>query len=224
MGAASRGCPHLDDPYLTSPAVVGPEIYACGMTTEIKDALSQAAAYLREHRSEAKYTDSAATAVLGDGLRVTVSGPGGASLTTDMPKSIGGRSGFGSGFQSRALQRLEPFRQRQALPRGARLEETLEIRTIDQELVSALVRPQAARPYPAAHRLRRPTSDRCSCEYVKLVHDLLRHERHCTTTCRVSVVGVVRTRLEAREPMIEREIDGATWRRYIIREKWFRTK
>src|SRR2546429_6378411 len=91
MGAASRSCPHLDDPYLTSPAVVGPEIYACGMTTEIKDALSQAAAYLREHRSEAKYTDSAATAVLRDGLRVTVSGPGEASLTTDMPKSIGGR-------------------------------------------------------------------------------------------------------------------------------------
>src|SRR5947207_12197406 len=105
MGAASRGCPHLDDPYLTSSAVVGPEIYACGMTTEIKDALSQAAAYLREHRSEAKYTDSAATAVLGDGLRVTVSRPGGASLTTDMPKSIGGRGDSPSpGWFLRAAQ------------------------------------------------------------------------------------------------------------------------
>ena len=53
--------------------------------------MSQAVDYLREHRSEARYTDSAATAVLGDGLRVTVTGPDGASLTTDMPKSIGGR-------------------------------------------------------------------------------------------------------------------------------------
>src|SRR2546430_14912457 len=111
---------------------------------------------------------------------------------------IGGRSGFGSGFQSRALERLEPFRQRQALPRGARLEETLEIRTVDQELVSALVRPQAATPYPAAHRPRRPTSDRCSCEYVKLVRDLLLHYRHNTTTCPDGVVGVVRTRIQAR--------------------------
>ena len=65
--------------------------YASRMTTDIGDALSQAVDYLREHRSEAKYTDSAATAVLGDGLRVTVTGPDGASLTTDMPKSIGGR-------------------------------------------------------------------------------------------------------------------------------------
>src|SRR2546428_10594161 len=61
------------------------------MTTDIRDALSQAVEYLGEHRSEAKYTDSAATAVLEDGLRVTATGPEGAQLTTDMPKSIGGR-------------------------------------------------------------------------------------------------------------------------------------
>src|SRR2546425_5570300 len=66
------------------------------MTTEIRDALSQAVEYLREHRSEAKYTDSAATAVLEDGLRVTVTGPEGAQLTTYMPKSIGGRGGLPS--------------------------------------------------------------------------------------------------------------------------------
>src|SRR5438477_644240 len=65
--------------------------YASRMTTDIGDALSQAVDYPREHRSEARYTDSAATAVLVDGLRVTVTGPDGASLTTDMPKSIGGR-------------------------------------------------------------------------------------------------------------------------------------
>src|SRR5438477_13018126 len=60
-------------------------------TTEISDAMSQAVEYLRDHPSEAKYTDSAATAVLEGSLRVTVTGPDGAKLTTDMPKSIGGR-------------------------------------------------------------------------------------------------------------------------------------
>src|SRR2546427_8307553 len=66
------------------------------MTTDIRDALSQAVEYLGEHRSEEKYADSAATAVLEDGLRVTVTGPEGAQLTTDMPKSIGGRGGLPS--------------------------------------------------------------------------------------------------------------------------------
>src|SRR5437588_8340791 len=59
--------------------------------TEISDAMAQAVEYLRDHPSEAKYTDSAATAVLEGSLRVTVTGPDGAKLTTDMPKSIGGR-------------------------------------------------------------------------------------------------------------------------------------
>src|SRR5436305_12681145 len=60
-------------------------------TTEISHAMSQAVEYLRDHPSEAKYTDSAATAVLEDRLRVTVTGPDESKLTTDMPKSIGGR-------------------------------------------------------------------------------------------------------------------------------------
>src|SRR2546429_2338689 len=60
-------------------------------TTEISDAMAHAVEYLRDHPSEAKYTDSAATAVLEGSLRVTVTGPDGAKLTTDMPKSIGGR-------------------------------------------------------------------------------------------------------------------------------------
>src|SRR2546427_11392323 len=75
------------------------------MTTDIRDALSQAVEYLGEHRSEEKYADSAATAVLEDGLRVTVTGPEGAQLTTDMPKSIGGRGGLPSpGWVLRAAQ------------------------------------------------------------------------------------------------------------------------
>src|SRR3989442_9545269 len=58
---------------------------------EMGEELSEAVEYLREHRREAKYTEGAGTAVLEDGLRVTVTGPEGAQLTTYMPKSIGGR-------------------------------------------------------------------------------------------------------------------------------------
>jgi len=60
-------------------------------TTEISDAMARAIDYLRDHPHEAKYTDSAATAVLEESLRVSVIGPDGANLTTDMPRSIGGR-------------------------------------------------------------------------------------------------------------------------------------
>jgi organic hydroperoxide reductase OsmC/OhrA len=60
-------------------------------TSDIKDAMGRAIEYLRDHRSAARYTDGAATAVLEDGLRVVVDGPDGAKLVTDMPKSIGGR-------------------------------------------------------------------------------------------------------------------------------------
>src|SRR3989442_7464316 len=75
------------------------------MTSDLRNALSQAVDYLREHRSEAKYTDSAAIAVLEDSLRVTVTGPDGARLTTDMPKSIGGRGELPSpGWFLRAAQ------------------------------------------------------------------------------------------------------------------------
>lgn len=59
--------------------------------TEISEAMGRAIEYLRSHRTEAKYTDSAATAVLEDRLRVTVTGPDGAQLTTDMPHAIGRR-------------------------------------------------------------------------------------------------------------------------------------
>jgi uncharacterized OsmC-like protein len=57
----------------------------------IRKAMESAIAYLGEHPDEARYTDSRATATLGqDGLRATVSGPDGAHLTTDMPASVGG--------------------------------------------------------------------------------------------------------------------------------------
>lgn len=60
------------------------------MTDEIRDAVNGAKAYLAEHPEEARYRDSHARARLGGGLRVTVDGPGGESLKTDMPKGIGG--------------------------------------------------------------------------------------------------------------------------------------
>jgi uncharacterized OsmC-like protein len=47
-------------------------------------------AYLTEHPDEARYTDSVATARIEHGLRVSVEGPNGESVTTDMPPSVGG--------------------------------------------------------------------------------------------------------------------------------------
>jgi uncharacterized OsmC-like protein len=73
--------------------------------TKIRDALAQATAYLTAHPNEARYTDSPATAVLELGLAVTVQGPNGASVRTDMPKSVGGGDGAPSpGWLLRAAQ------------------------------------------------------------------------------------------------------------------------
>lgn len=56
----------------------------------IAEAVKGAQAYLRDHPEEARYPDSNATAVMGDGLLCTVTGPNGASMQTDMPASVGG--------------------------------------------------------------------------------------------------------------------------------------
>jgi uncharacterized OsmC-like protein len=73
--------------------------------TKIRDALAQATAYLTTHPNEARYTDSAATAVLESGLAVTVQGPNGTSVATDMPKSVGGGNAAPSpGWLLRAAQ------------------------------------------------------------------------------------------------------------------------
>jgi uncharacterized OsmC-like protein len=56
----------------------------------IKDAVERASAYLTEHPEEARYRDSAATARIESGLVARVTGPGGESITTDMPAGIGG--------------------------------------------------------------------------------------------------------------------------------------
>jgi uncharacterized OsmC-like protein len=56
----------------------------------IAEAIHQAQAYLRDHPEEARYTDSAATAAIVDGLHCRVAGTDGASIETDMPASVGG--------------------------------------------------------------------------------------------------------------------------------------
>lgn len=56
----------------------------------IADAVERASAYLTEHPDEARYRDSFARATLVRGLAVSVVGPTGETLATDMPKGIGG--------------------------------------------------------------------------------------------------------------------------------------
>jgi uncharacterized OsmC-like protein len=60
------------------------------LTDQIRDAISGAVDYLTANPAEARYTDSPATARLTGGLQVSVTGPDGATLTTDMPTSVGG--------------------------------------------------------------------------------------------------------------------------------------
>lgn len=55
----------------------------------IRKAIRTASSYLAEHPEAAAGTDSAATAVLDDGLRFRVEGPQGV-VTTDMSESVGG--------------------------------------------------------------------------------------------------------------------------------------
>ena len=60
------------------------------MSEHIATAINNAIGYLTEHPDEAAYTDSPATARMGEGLKCTVEGPDGANLTTDMPEGVGG--------------------------------------------------------------------------------------------------------------------------------------
>ena len=56
----------------------------------IRRSIESAVAYLTEHADEAKYTDSSAVARIEHGLRCRIEGPGGESVVTDMPPSVGG--------------------------------------------------------------------------------------------------------------------------------------
>src|SRR2546422_5094381 len=71
----------------------------------IRDALRAAITYINQHPKEARYTDSKAIAVLEAGLGVTVTGPNGALVRTDMPESVGGGGSAPSpGWLLRAAQ------------------------------------------------------------------------------------------------------------------------
>ena len=61
-----------------------------GTVAGIKHSIESAVAYLSEHPDEVRYTDSLATARLGEDLRVTVAGEGD-SIATDMPGAVGGK-------------------------------------------------------------------------------------------------------------------------------------
>jgi uncharacterized OsmC-like protein len=61
-------------------------------SSHIGRSLEIARNYLAEHPEEARYTDLAATAVVEDGLRCRVDGPEGATVFTDMPTGVGGKS------------------------------------------------------------------------------------------------------------------------------------
>jgi uncharacterized OsmC-like protein len=75
------------------------------MSSPIRDAIRAATAYLTEHPEQARYTDSAATAVLTSGLAVTVHSADGFSFATDMPTSVGGSANAPSlGWILRAAQ------------------------------------------------------------------------------------------------------------------------
>lgn len=56
----------------------------------IQKAIRTASDYLARHPEQARSMDSAAVATLVDGLVVSVTGPAGASITTDMVPSVGG--------------------------------------------------------------------------------------------------------------------------------------
>jgi uncharacterized OsmC-like protein len=60
--------------------------------SQVGDAVARASAYLSEHPDEARYRDSAAVARLGPNLHADVTGPGGESIGTDMPRGIGGEA------------------------------------------------------------------------------------------------------------------------------------
>lgn len=66
------------------------------MTDAIRNAIEGASAYLTEHRDEARYTDSLASATVVDGLHVRVAGPNGEALDTDMPPAVGGAGAHAS--------------------------------------------------------------------------------------------------------------------------------
>src|SRR5258708_13190079 len=71
--------------------------------THIQQSIEGVIKSLSEHPEECRYTDSAATAVVEEGLRCRAEGPNGRMLMSDMPTAIGGgESAPSPGWLSRA--------------------------------------------------------------------------------------------------------------------------
>ena len=60
-------------------------------SAEIRHAIQAATDYLAHNPDQARYTDSAATATITDGLAINVVGPRGESIATDMVPAVGGK-------------------------------------------------------------------------------------------------------------------------------------
>ena len=58
---------------------------------DVRESIEKAVQYLSANPAEARYTDSRATATLGEALRVDVEGPNGERIVADMPGGVGGR-------------------------------------------------------------------------------------------------------------------------------------
>lgn len=107
----------------------------------IRTALEGAAAYLMANPVEATYTDSAAVAQLSGGLRVSVTGPDGEELGTDMSRSVGGEASAPSpGWLFRAAQAscvatLIAMRAAQLSVRLDRLEVTVDSTSDDRGIL-----------------------------------------------------------------------------------------
>lgn len=69
----------------------------------IRKSIEGAINYLNQHPGEARYTDTAVTAIWERGLRFRAEGPGGALVVSDMPKAVGGEgSALSPGWLMRA--------------------------------------------------------------------------------------------------------------------------
>jgi uncharacterized OsmC-like protein len=110
----------------------------------IGEAVRGAREYLTAHPDEAAYIDSPANARLESGLRVSVQGPDGASVSTDMPASVGGGGSTASaGWLMRAahaacVATLVAMRAAEEGVRLTRLEVAVDSDSDDRGILGAL--------------------------------------------------------------------------------------
>jgi uncharacterized OsmC-like protein len=112
---------------------------------EMRDKIQGAIEYLNANPQEARYTDSPATARLAhpETLKVEVTGPNGAAITTDMPPSVGGANSAASpGWYLRAAEAscvatLIAMRAAHQLIELAQIEVTVDSESDDRGILGA---------------------------------------------------------------------------------------